>query len=114
MTVDYRRAALRKHYIAGFQVLSGALDQLLERPEPYFDPEILPDPHLPDDFCTRHRALRDGVVRDLSDIVKLPALARNFEVTRGAGLPIQGCLMRRDMELMRSDVKECLAALRSL
>lgn len=92
----------------------GAIDQLLAGPEPCFDPEILPDAQLSDDFCTRHRALRDGINRDLPDIARQPSPASKFEITRGPGLPIQGCLQRQDMELMRSDVKECLAALRSL
>jgi hypothetical protein len=111
MTVDPRTVALLDYHIRGFEALLGALDRLLAGPGPYFDPEILPDPQLPQDFCTHYQALRDGAARDLSDIVRVSLPTRKFEVTRGPGFPIQGCLLRQEMELMRLDVKACLAAL---
>jgi hypothetical protein len=111
MTLDPRLAALLDYYIRGFEALLEALDRLLAGPEPYFDPETLPDPQLRDDFCTRYRALRDGAARDLSDIVRASLPTRKFGVTRGPAFPIQGCLLRQEIELMRLDVKACLAAL---
>lgn len=112
MTVDPKTAALLDYYISEFEALLGALDRLLAGPAPNFDPEILPDPQLPQNFCTRYQTLRDGTTRDLSEIVRASLPTRKFEVTMGPQLPIQGCLLRQDMDSMRLDVKTCLAALR--
>ncbi len=112
MTVDSRTVALRGYYIREFEALLGALDRLLAGPRSYFDPEILPDPKLDEDFCARYQALRDGAARELSEIVRASLPTRKYEITQGPGFPIQGCLMRQEMESMRLDVKACLAALR--
>jgi hypothetical protein len=113
MTVDSKTVALIDYHIREFEALLGALDRLLAGPGPYFDPEILPDPQLDEDFCARYQALRDGAARDLSEIVRVSLPTRKFEVTQGPGLPVQGCLLRQEMELMRLDVNACLGALRS-
>jgi hypothetical protein len=114
MTADLRMVALVDYHIRGFEALLGAIDQLLAGPGPYFDPESLPDPQLPDDFCTRHQALRDGVARDVPEIGRLPLTTRKFKITRGPGFPVQGCLGREEMESMRLDVNTCIAVLRSV
>ncbi|HEV2382673.1 MAG TPA: hypothetical protein VG206_23135 [Terriglobia bacterium] len=112
MTVYAGNAALKDRCIRGFEALLGALDQLLAGVERYFDPEILPDPNHPKGFCARYQALC-GAAGDLSEAVRASLPTRKFRVTRGAGLPIQGCLLRQDMEWMRVDAKACLAVLRS-
>jgi hypothetical protein len=112
-TVDLRTEAPLDCYIREFEAFLGALERLLAGPGSYFDPETLPDPQLPEDFCTRYQALRDGAARDLSEIVRASLPIKKFEVTRGPEFPIQGCLLREEMNSMRSDVKACLAALRS-
>jgi hypothetical protein len=114
MTVDSRTVALLDYYIRKFEALHPALDQLLAGPRPYSDPEILPDSQSPDDFCTCYQTLRDGAARDLSATIGPSLPTRQFQVTRGLEFPIQGCLLRQDMESMRLDVKACIAALRSL
>jgi hypothetical protein len=113
MTVASKTLALLDYYIREFDALLRALDRLLAGAESYFDPEILPNPQSPEGFSTRYQALRDGAARDLSEIVRSSLPTRKFEVTRGPGFPIQGCLLRQEMDSMRSDVKACLAALRS-
>lgn len=113
MTVDLRTVVSLGYYIREFEALLGSLDRLLAGPGSQFDPEILPNPRLPEDFCTRYQVLRDGAAREQSGVVPASLPTRKYEVTRGPGFPIQGCLTRHEMESMRLDVNACLAALRS-
>jgi hypothetical protein len=106
MVMD-RNDALRTYYGAQLEVFLDAIDQLLAGPGAYFDPETLPDPSRPATFCARYYHLR----RSVAELVPGPLPTRAYEITRGEGFPIAGCLLRKDMESMREDVEACLVAL---
>ena len=107
-----RIALLRQHDVEAVQAFLAAIDRLLNGPGRYFDPATLPDPNVPEDFCARYHALRDLVASDLGETARVKLPTRRFAIQHGLGLPIEGCLLREDMVLMREDVAACVAALR--
>lgn len=108
-----RDEVLRAHRVFELSTFRDALDILLAGPGRYFDPGITPDPSNAKGYCERYDALREYLTRDFPDLdERLPT--RRFAVAEGEGLPVDGCLLRTDMEAMRSDVEDSLAALHAL
>ena len=108
-----RDEALWEHRVFELSTFRDALDLLLKGLGRYFDPGITPDPSNAKGYCERYDALREYLARDFPGLdQRLPT--RRFEIAHGEGLPVDGCLLRTDMEAMRSDVEDCLAALHAL
>ncbi len=106
-----RNAVLRDYYIKEYETFLAAIDRLLAMPGRYFDPAVLPDPGQQQGFCERYSALRSQLATALGDILGQLPDPMDYEVARGPGLPVDGCLLRSDMESMRRDVQARIAAL---